>query len=127
MKELVTQIDEEGRRYAVSSGHRLAVYAARSHYSARDAASEAVNGYTFIQYMHEMNDSFDEKIDGFVSFASDLIARAIVKEGAYISVTASEPADLGRLISMLSLLSASFFIASVTIANSCVSLSFAEQ
>ena len=102
MKELVTQIDEEGRRYAVSSGHRLAVYAARSHYSARDAASEAVNGYTFIQYMHQMNEHFDEKIDGFVSFASDLIARAIVREGAFISVTASEPADMSRLISMLS-------------------------
>lgn len=46
MRELITQIDEEGRRYAVSSGHRLAIYAARSHYSARDAAAEAVNGYT---------------------------------------------------------------------------------
>ena len=101
MKELVTQIDEEGKRYAVSSGHRLAIYAARSHYSARDAAAEAINGYTFIQYMHGMNDNFDDKIDVFIDFAKDLISRAVTRAGATVSVTASEPADISRLISML--------------------------
>ncbi len=101
MKELITQIDDEGKRYAVSSGHRLAVYAARSQYSARDAASEAVNGYTFIQYMHSMNTSFDEKIGGFISFAENLIDRSIVRTGAYISVTASQPADVSRFIGSL--------------------------
>ena len=101
MRELITQIDEEGRRYAVSSGHRLAIYAARSHYSARDAAAEAVNGYTFIQYMHKMNGDFDSRIEEFVSFARDLIARSIVRNSAYISITASEKADMTHLISML--------------------------
>ena len=101
MKELVTQIDEEGKRYAVSSGHRLAIYAARSHYSARDAAAESINGYTFIQYMHGMNEHFDDRIDNFVDFAKDLIGRAVTRAGATISVTASEPADISRLIDML--------------------------
>ena len=101
MKELITQIDEEGRRYAVSSGHRLAIYAARSHYSARDAAAEAVNGCTFLQYMHEMNAEFETRIDDFVSFAEDLISRSVIKAGSYLSVTASEEADMDRFISML--------------------------
>ena len=101
MRELVTQIDEEGKRYAVSSGHRLAIYAARSGYSARDAASEAVNGYTFIQYMHKMNAEFESQIDGFIAFARDLISRAVVRESCAISITASEYSDPARLISML--------------------------
>ena len=101
MKELITQIDEEGKRYAVSSGHRIAVYASRSHYSARDAAAEAINGYTFLQYMHVMNSGSDEKILGFAEFAKDLIRRTLVKNGAFISVTSSEEADVSRLIGML--------------------------
>lgn len=101
MKELITQIDDESKRYAVSSGHKLAMYAARSHYSSRDAAAEALNGYTFIAYMHEMNADFNERIEDFVDFARKLIAQNVVKAGAVMSVTASEEADLGRLVDML--------------------------
>lgn len=101
MKELVTQIDEEGKRYAVSSGHRLAIYAARAGYSSRDAAAEAVNGYTFIQYMHKMSENFDDEIGGFTGFARKLIDRTVVREGACITVTASENVSLDRLIGML--------------------------
>ena len=101
MKELIAQIDDEGKRYAVSSGHRLAIYAARSHYSSKDAAAEALNGYTFIQYMHRMNAEFDSRIDGFVSFAEGLISRTVVKTGVCISVTASDPADVTDLAGML--------------------------
>ena len=101
MKELVAQIDDEGRRYAVSSGHRLAVYAARSHYSSRDAAAEALNGCTFINYMHGLYREFDARINGFNEFARDLIARTVVKAGAYVSITASEPADISGLTALL--------------------------
>ena len=101
MKELITQIYEEGKRYAVSSGHRIAVYASRSHYSARDAAAEAINGYTFLQYMHEMNSGSDEKIKEFAIFAEGLVRRTVVKNGAFISVTSSEKTDVSRLIEML--------------------------
>ncbi len=101
MKELIAQMDDEGRRYAVSSGHRLALYAARSHYSARDAVSEAVNGCTFIQLIHEINSDFDNWIDGFIGFAERTISSAVVRSGAVISITSSEEADVSRLISML--------------------------
>ena len=102
MRELIAQIDDEGRRYAVSSGHRLALYAARSGFSSRDAASEALNGYTFIQYVHGLYKEFDKRMKGFGEFAHEVISGSIVKSGAYISVTASEPADMSRLAGMLS-------------------------
>lgn len=101
MKELIAQIDDEGRRYAVSSGHRLALYAARSHYSSRDAAAEALNGFTFLSYIHGLNQEFDSRIDGYEKFARELIDRTVVRSGAYVSVTASEPADISRLAGML--------------------------
>ena len=69
MRELITQIDEDSKRSAVSNGHRLAMYEARSHWSARDAAAEAVNGYSFMQYMHRMAAASDEELDNFASFA----------------------------------------------------------
>ena len=101
MKELVTQIDEDGKRYAVSSGHRLAIYASRSHYSSRDAAAEAINGCTFIRYMHDLAAGFDAKIEDFAGFAKALIDRSVVRAGAVISVTASDETDMGRFIGML--------------------------
>ncbi len=101
MRELIAQIDDEGRRYAVSSGHRLALYAARSGFSSRDAAAEALNGFTFIQYVHGLYKEFDLRMKGFEEFAHEVISGSIVRNGAYISVTASEPADMSSLVSKL--------------------------
>ena len=102
MRELITQIDEEAKRSAVSSGHRLALYEARSHWSARDAAAEAVNGFTFMQYMHKMSAADDTALDAFCDFARGTAAASFTRQNAMLSVTASEPADLTRLAGMLS-------------------------
>ena len=101
MRELITQIDDEGKRSAVSSGHRLALYEARSHWSARDAAAEAVNGYSFMQYMHRMAAATDEEIDAFCGFARKTISESINKRNVTLSATATSPADLTGLADML--------------------------
>ena len=101
MRELITQIDEDSKRSAVSNGHRLAMYEARSHWSARDAAAEAVNGYSFMQYMHRMAAASDEELDNFASFAEDVIRKSINRQNAIISVTATEYTDISRLAGML--------------------------
>ena len=101
MRELITQIDEDSKRTAVSSGHRLAILEARSHWSARDAAAEAVNGYSFMQYMHKMSGASDDELDAFTSFAKDVIKSSVNRQNAIISVTATEYADVSRLVSML--------------------------
>ena len=48
-----------------------------------------------------MNAGFDELIDEFVAFAEKLIARAVVRADAVISITASDPADVSGFIGML--------------------------
>ena len=101
MKELIVQIDEETKRAAVSSGHRLALYEARSRWSSRDAAAEAVNGYSFMQYMHGMSSASDEMLDGFCGFARETIARSVNKQNAIVSVTSGDEADMSRLAEML--------------------------
>ena len=101
MRELIKQIDEEGKRSAVSGGHRLALYEARSHWSARDAVAEAVNGYSFIQYMHRMSGASDEELDAFTAFAKDTIGTCVNRDNLILSETASEYADLAGLVSDL--------------------------
>ncbi len=101
MKELITQIDEEGKRAAVTSGHRLALMEARSHWSARDAAAEAVNGWTFLQYMHRMAKASDEDIAGFAAFANKTVQECITNANVILSETSSEYADLSRFAEML--------------------------
>ena len=101
LRELMKQIDEDGKRGAVTSGHRLALYEARSHWSARDAATEAVSGYSFLQFMHGMADASDEELRAFSGSAAGIIAESISRQNVIISVTSTEYADVSRLISML--------------------------
>lgn len=101
MGELIKQIDEDGKRSAVSAGHRLAIYEARSHWSARDAASEAVNGLSFIQYMHRMSRASDEELGAFADFAKDTISSCVNRDNVILSVTASEYADISGFAAML--------------------------
>ena len=101
MRELITQIDEDSKRTAMGSGHRLALYEARSRWSARDAAAEAVNGYSFLQYMHRMNGAPDADLDAFTAFAEEVIGKSINRQNAIISETSEQYADLSRFVSML--------------------------
>jgi Zn-dependent M16 (insulinase) family peptidase len=101
MRELITQIDEDSKRSAVSQGHRLALFEARSHWSARDAAAEAINGHSFMQYMHGMSSASDDDLDGFTAFANGVIEKSINRNNAIISVTADSCPDMTGFIEML--------------------------
>lgn len=101
MREFIKQIDEDSKRSAISQGHKLALYEARSHWSARDAAAEAVTGLTFIKYMHKMSAASDEELDAFADFANGVIAKSVNRNNAIISVTADENTDVSRFVDML--------------------------
>ena len=101
MRELITQIDEDSKRTAMANGHRLGLFEARSHWSARDAAAEAVNGHSFMQYMHSMSAASDDELDAFTSFAEEVIRKSICRQNAIIGVTADSFPDLSELMSML--------------------------
>ncbi len=101
MRELIVQIDEDSKRAAMANGHRLGLSEARSHWSSRDAAAEAVNGYSFIQYMHRMSGASDDDLDSFASFAEGLIAKSICRQNAIIGVTADSCPDLTGFLESL--------------------------
>ena len=101
MRELIVQIDEDSKRTAMANGHRLGLSEARSHWSARDAAAEAVNGYSFLQYMHSMSAASDDDLDAFTSFAEEVISRSICRNNAIIGVTADSCPDLSGLLEKL--------------------------
>ena len=101
MRELITQIDEDSKRTAMANGHRLGLFEARSHWSARDAAAEAVNGHSFMQYMHGMSTASDDELDAFTSFAEEVISKSICRKNAIIGVTADSYPDLSGLMEKL--------------------------
>ena len=101
MRELITQIDEDSKRTAMANGHRLGLYEARSHWSARDAAAEAVNGYSFLQYMHGMSKASDAELDEFTAFAEKVISESICRKNAIIGVTADSYTDLSGFLELL--------------------------
>ena len=101
MRELITQIDEDSKRTAMANGHRLGLFEARSHWSARDAAAEAVNGHSFLQYMHKMSTATDEDLDAFTAFAEKVISDSICRKNAIIGVTADNCPDLTGLLEKL--------------------------
>ena len=101
IRELITQIDEDSKRTAMANGHRFGLLEARSHWSARDAAAEAVNGHSFLQYMHGMSKASDDELDAFASFAEEVIRNSIRRQNAIIGVTADECPDMTKLMEML--------------------------
>ena len=101
MRELITQIDEDSKRTAMANGHRLGLFEARSHWSARDAAAEAVNGHSFMQYMHGMSSASDDELDEFTAFAEEVIRKSVCRQNAIIGVTADSYPDLSKLMEKL--------------------------
>jgi len=85
----------------MANGHRLGLFEARSHWSARDAAAEAVNGLSFMQYMHGMSAASDEELDAFTSFAEEVIRNSICRQNTIIGVTADSCPDLTGLLGKL--------------------------
>ena len=101
MRELITQIDEDSKRTAMANGHRLGLFEARSHWSARDAAAEAVNGLSFMHYMHGMSSASDDELDAFTSFAEKVIEKSICRQNAIIGVTADSCPELSGFMELL--------------------------
>ncbi|HHW94799.1 MAG TPA: hypothetical protein GX736_02575 [Mogibacterium sp.] len=101
IRELVAQIDEEGKRFAVSSGNKLGAVAARSHYSSQAAVSEATSGYSFLNYLHKLNTNFDMHITEFIDLISR-VNKSIGRNGTVMSVTSSTEIDLSGFIDRFS-------------------------
>ena len=101
IREILTQIDEDNKRSAVGSGHRLAMSVTRAQWSARAAVADMTGGYGFMQYMHKMNEATDDELDSFIEFAKTTIKKVVNKQNAKISVSSTSYADVGGLVALL--------------------------
>lgn len=101
IKEIVIQTDEAERQYAMGSGNILAASAACAHFTAMDAASEALGGYSSISYLHKFAKNFDETAGEFLTLVKRVYNEAIIGNGLIASVTATNEADISDLISAM--------------------------
>lgn len=101
IREIVMQNDEMSRQMAIGNGHSLAIAAVRAHYTAQAAVNEALNGYTFLKFLHNFAKNFDAMAETFISFVQRAKEEAICKEGLTVSVTSSREVSITSLLSAL--------------------------
>ncbi len=101
IREIILQIAEEGRHIPVSSGQMLAMTAVQSHYTAQAAVKEAIGGYTFLTWLRNLSENFDGQITELLSLMERTRQRIICKARLTLSVTATEPADISALLTIL--------------------------
>lgn len=101
IKEIVTQTDEAERQSAMGNGHTLGAVVAAAHFTAVDAAAEAMRSYSAISYMHKFSKSFDEMIGEFLKLAKRVQSESIIRNGLTVSVTSTEEESVSDLISAI--------------------------
>lgn len=101
IKEIAVQVNEDAKQFMVRSGNALGVRAVLAHYSALDAVTEALHGFTNFKKLNDLAKSFDENYGEFKDTVQKIYSTAIIKNGITVSVTADEEPDVSDLISSL--------------------------
>lgn len=98
VREIVLQEDQMRKQYAINSGDQLAAVQVGAHFSARGAASEAMSGHTYTQWLHSLVHDFDARYGGFAGLAQDALGKAVCRSRMTVSVTSAEPIDAAPVI-----------------------------
>ena len=98
IRQIVLQADEEGKQSGITAGHAMAALAVQSHYSAQAAVSEAMGGYTGVQWLHDFADNFDERFPTFRSLLERLQDQSLCRARMNVSVTANYPVELTEFL-----------------------------
>lgn len=101
IREIVMQSNEMGKQMGVMGGHMLGIAAVQSHYSAAAAATEAQNGYTRIQWLHDMAKNFDGRIGDLIELLERVRTQSVCRARLVASVTTAKDVDLSGLLSVL--------------------------
>ena len=102
IRTLVTQQYDRGRRMIIGNGHRYGMYRSLSNFSAEAALREAVDGYSFYNYLRQFNADMDAGVSAFSAFASDFAAKTFGAARLTLSITADgDRLALSELISAL--------------------------
>ena len=98
IKEIALQVDSDAKQYMIRNGHILGTNAAFAHYSANNAAEEALHGFTNFKVLHTLAKNFDEKAKNLCNAVKKIYDTAIIRNGLTVSVTADEEPDVHDLI-----------------------------
>lgn len=101
IREIVMQTELDAQQSGIASGHSLAVSCAQAHYSSGAAASEAVSGYSFIDYIHRFSRDFDSMLPRFAAKASEILKKAVCQKRMTLGVTCDTDVDVSAFISDL--------------------------
>ena len=99
IREIVMQRELEVSQESVMAGHRIGLYCALSHGSAKAAVNEALMGYTTVQSVHDFARNFDDRVKEFSALAKRLQSQTICRARLTASVTGAGETDLTALIS----------------------------
>lgn len=94
IREILPQVQTAAQQRAIMSGHNFAIGCALSHFSARAAAQESMEGYSYIHWIQEFAGDFDGRIRAFTTLAGDILTRSVCTARLTLSVTADFPADV---------------------------------
>lgn len=98
IRNILLQLEEGNRQNVIMNGHRMGMKETLSHYSASAAADEAVNGFGFVNCIHELAQNFDDRADSYTDLLSDALKKAVNKKRLIISITSDKEHDILSLL-----------------------------
>lgn len=101
IREIAVQAAETSRQAAIGSGHSLGAAAVQAHYTAKGAVNEAVNGYSYLSFLHGFARNFEGKIEPFLALVKRVQKEAVGRKGLTVSVTAEEEISVSKFLSGL--------------------------
>lgn len=101
VNEIVMQCEMAARQRSVAAGHRIAMTDALSHFSADYAAKEALDGATYIRWLHKFAAEFDAEYPAFVTLLQRTLSRTVCKSRLTVGLTAQEEQDLHPLLNAI--------------------------
>ncbi len=101
IREILMQTEMEAQQAAIMGGHVFAAACAQSHFSAQNAVTEAVSGYSLIRWIHDFVKNFDEKIGSFTALSARVLENAVCAARLILSVTEDAPTDMTGFVEEL--------------------------
>lgn len=101
IRRYLTQMEISCRQMGSMAGHAIGVVSVLSHFSAEDAVSEAISGYTRVKWIQDFSRNFDDRIDDYIRFIRRLAERHFCKKRMLLSMTSARQHAAGQLISAL--------------------------
>jgi len=99
IREVLLQEISDALPGIIGSGHDFSALCAQAHFSARNAAAEAVGGYTRIRWMKDLEAEFASRIGSCIGLYRSVLAETFCTSRMTLSITGSQPEELSGLIS----------------------------